>query len=85
MAFTYALIACRSITYAQRAGRILNKAGISASVKRLPKLLPNRGCGHAVRVEQSSLTQAKAILAEAEFEITGVFCSQPDGSLEDCP
>jgi len=79
-----ALIVCRSVTYAQRAAHILTKAGLRAAGKRLPAVLPETGCGHAVRVEFDRLQTAKDILADAGYDIGIVLCPQPDGTLGDC-
>jgi len=79
-----ALIVCRSVTYAQRAAHILNKAGLRAAGKRLPAVLPDTGCGHAVRVERARLSDAKDILADAGYDVGVVLCPQPDGTLGDC-
>ena len=78
------LIACRSITYAQRAVHILNKAGIHATAKKLPMTLRDAGCGHAVRVGPDALERAKETMRESGFEIHKVYCEQSDGTVGEC-
>jgi len=79
-----ALIVCRSVTYAQQATHILNRAGLRAGSTRLPALLPDTGCGYAVRVKRQNLQEARDILSESGFNVTTVLCPQKDGSLGDC-
>lgn len=80
-----ALIACRSVTYAQRAVRLLEKSGLRASMRKLPADLPETGCGHAVRVERERLTQAMQLMNEAGFPTRVYFCEGDDGSVVTCP
>lgn len=47
---TQYLIMCKSLTYAQRAQKQLERAGISASVVKAPQGLNTSGCGYAVSV-----------------------------------
>lgn len=41
-------ISFRSLTYAQRAVRVLERKGYTASLVRLPQGVSSRGCGYAV-------------------------------------
>lgn len=45
---TQYLIMCRSLTYAQRSAKLLEKAGITATVVKAPQGLSTGGCGYAV-------------------------------------
>ncbi len=47
------LIMCRSLTYAQRAERVLNRAGISAAVVKAPQSLLTGGCGYAISLHRN--------------------------------
>lgn len=80
-----ALIACRSITYAQRAMRVLNNAGLRASIRRLPVDLTDSGCGHAVRVEQKHLDRSVALMKSAGFAARYTFCEKSNGDVIPCP
>jgi len=55
---SYYLLLCRSITYAQRMSRALERAGITARFFRPPMGLTDRGCSYAVRVGEQSLPAA---------------------------
>jgi short-subunit dehydrogenase len=78
------LIACRSITYAQRAARVLNNAGIRASIRRLPVDLTDTGCAQAVRVEENQLHRAVTMMRNAGFTIRYTFCEQENGKVTPC-
>ena len=62
------LIAARSLTYAQRSARALEKAGLSAYVTRMPAGLRGNGCGYAVRVSEHELHNAAGYLRRNGFE-----------------
>ncbi|MDR0325523.1 MAG: DUF3343 domain-containing protein [Oscillospiraceae bacterium] len=80
-----ALIACRSVTYAQRAVRLLEKAGLRASIRRLPADLPETSCGHAVRVQRERVAQAMQLMNEAGFPTRTHFCEDENGGVIKCP
>ena len=54
----YYLIVCRSLTYAQRTARVLERAGISGYIMRAPKLISGEGCSHCVKVAERWLAPA---------------------------
>ena len=56
------LIICRSVTQAQRAGRLLSSFGITNQVFRTPVGLTERGCSYSVRVRSQQLDRAVGIL-----------------------
>ena len=56
------LIVCRSVTQAQRAGRLLTSYGITNQVFRSPAGLTERGCSYSVRVRSEQLDRAMGIL-----------------------
>ena len=44
----YCLILCRSLTYAQRSSRVLERAGITAVVRKAPLCVSKTGCTYCV-------------------------------------
>ena len=56
------LIVCRSVTQAQRAGRLLASYGITNQVFRSPAGLTERGCSYSVRVRAELLDRSMGIL-----------------------
>ena len=47
---TQYLIMCRSLTFAQRSARLLERSGITAAVVKAPQGLSTSGCGYAVQL-----------------------------------
>ena len=56
------LITFRTITYAQRAERILQEGGIFAQLHRTPKSLSQRGCGYCLRLQERDIPIARQLL-----------------------
>lgn len=53
---------CRSLTYAQRALRVLEKSGFTAALIRTPRVLTPMGCGYGLIVRRSRLGDALTVL-----------------------
>lgn len=63
---------CRSLTYAQRAQKILEHAGFSSGIVKAPQGLNTSGCGYAVSIyrraeEAVSLLKANKLLSGKVF------------------
>ena len=67
------LIMCRSLTYAQRAQRTLERAGVTASIQRAPQELTTEGCGYCVRVRAVSFQDALRLLREKNVSYGRLF------------
>lgn len=81
----YALIVCRSLTYAQRAAAKLERSGISAVILRTPKRLTDRGCSYSVKISIRRLAEAKAALAESAIRPQAVYALLDSGAYEEVP
>ncbi len=79
------LIVCRSVTYAQRMARALEKRGFSANMVRLPAGLPGIGCGYGVKIPGSQIAQALVSVKELGFPASRVFCEFQNGQMEEYP
>lgn len=77
------LIMCRSLTYAQRAARILEKSGISAGVLKAPKLAAGNGCGYCVSVSYGRGILAADILRREGLLQGKIFEQYTDGKLKE--
>lgn len=75
----YYLIICRSLTYAQRTARILERTGISGHIMRAPKLISKEGCGYCVKIAERRLTDALQILQREGMAPKQVFLQDADG------
>lgn len=79
----YSLILCRSLTYAQRSARTLERAGITATVRKAPQGASDRGCTYAVKVRRDALHRAEQILNNAGVPYGKRFDLLPDGALRE--
>ncbi len=79
------LLMCRSLTYAQRSVRALERAGVSAAVTRAPRTVSAGGCGYCVAVSAKNGPRAAGILKEAGLPPEKMYRRLADGSLEEAP
>lgn len=79
----YYLIICRSLTYAQRTARALEKAGISGYVVRAPKSVAGEGCSHGVKVAETRLAQALQILGKEGLTPKRVYMQDGSGGYQE--
>lgn len=79
----YYLIICRSLTYAQRTARVLERAGIGGAVTRTPKLIAREGCGYCVRISERRLADALRILRREGMAPKQVFLQDADGMFSE--
>ena len=79
----YYLIVCRSLTYAQRKARVLERAGISGYIMRAPKLISGEGCSHCVKVAERWLAPALKVLNREGLGPKRVFLQNEEGSYSE--
>lgn len=77
----YYFLLCRSLTYGQRSVSILERAGISAYLSRLPKAVAVRGCGYGVKVASRNLNRSLAILESYNLSPKEVYAISPEGAF----
>ena len=77
------LFMCRSLTYAQRASRLLERAGITASGSRTPHSISGSGCGYCVSVQLRRGFEAASLLREAGLLQGSIYIAGEDGSLKE--
>lgn len=66
-------ITFRSITPAQKAQQILNRAGIRTGLQRTPKNMEQRGCGYCLRLRSSDRPVALELLNREKIKFLSVF------------
>jgi hypothetical protein len=74
------LIICRSLTYAQRTARVLERAGITAIVMRPPMELSDEGCMYCVKVSEKRMPAALIALNNANMSSGKIYMLNHDGS-----
>lgn len=72
------LIMSRSLTYAQRASRALEHAGITAIVTKAPKNLSQNGCAYAIKVSEKRLADALRVLHDNDLQPGRVYLETKD-------
>ena len=77
------LIVRRSLTYAQRTARVLERAGISGYVMRAPKLISGEGCSHCVKVAERWLAPALKVLNREGLGPKRVFLQNEEGTYSE--
>lgn len=81
---TQYLIMCRSLTYAQRSARLLERAGITATVVKAPQGLTTGGCGYAVSLFKR-FDEAVAILKRNNLISGKLFKRTAQGEYTEVP
>lgn len=76
----YYLLICRSLTYAQRTAKILERAGITAIVTRVPQHLSSDGCGYCVKISSKNISNALIALKNAELYPIKIYVLYADGN-----
>ncbi len=76
----YYLLTCRSLTYAQRTAKVLERAGITAIVTKVPQLLSSDGCGYCVKISSKNISNALVACKNAELYPIKVFVLYADGN-----
>ena len=75
------LLTCRSLTYAQRGARVLERAGITATVSRVPKNISINGCAYGIVVAARHKEKAIALLTRGGLPPEKVFLRREDGMV----
>ena len=76
------MITFRSVTYAQRAERILRNHRILSRIQRTPKYLTERGCGYCLRLRPEDTARAVALLRQGKLSFSKVYTSGENGTEE---
>lgn len=75
----YYYLRCRSVTYAQRVVRTLDKGGIHGWVAKLPSKGISEGCGYSVKIAGHKLYPALDIVRYNGLELVGIYAVGEDG------
>lgn len=75
-------ITFRSITGAQKAVKILERAGISTSMQRTPKNMVTEGCGYAVKVREDKASASIMMLKSHGVNYGKLFVASDGGYRE---
>lgn len=76
------IITCRSLTYAQRAARALERLGIMAVVMRPPADIAGESCAYGIKVREKNISEALKTLKAAGLNHGRVYILRPGGNEE---
>lgn len=76
------LLLCRSLTYAQRSQRILERKGITAVITKAPREAAANGCSYCLRIQERKKEAAMQVLQSAGLAPERLFFQQ-DGSIRE--
>lgn len=77
------LITFRSVTYAQRGERVLNRAGERCSLQRTPRWMEEQGCGYSLRLQSGNIGRVVSLLRSEQLPMRKVYVFRDDGGLEE--
>ena len=77
------LIMCRSLTYAQRTAKALERAGITAIVMRPPVELSREGCAYCVKISERRLSDALVTMKRAGLSHRKIYSLYSDGTSKE--
>lgn len=83
MKFYY--ITFRSVTFAQRAEKVLSGAQIRCSLQRTPRWMEQQGCGYALRVWAREPEPAVQLLRSHKIPMRRLYLQGIGGELEEIP
>ena len=70
------LLLARSVTYAQRMQKALNRTGIHCQIFRAPRTITDLGCAYAVYVAQTDMAEAFKTLRGSALAPVKIFFNQ---------
>lgn len=79
----YYYITFRSVTFAQRAEKLLNQRGIRVSILRTPRWMEEQGCGYALKVWTNHISSVVEALRESKIQMRKVYSQGEDTQMEE--
>ena len=76
-------ITVRSVTFGQRAERVLRKGGISCSLQRTPRWMEEQGCGYCLRLRTADILPAVQLLRAGQVPFRRVYVQGHDAQVEE--
>jgi len=76
-------ITFRSVTFAQRAEKLLQQKNIRATVMRTPRWMEEQGCGYALKVWTKDIFPAVQLLRDQQVLMRRVYYQRGEGQMEE--
>ena len=77
------LLMYRSLTYAQRSARLLERMGITGTVTRVPRSVSARGCAYGVLIARRHRERSLQALSAEGFAPERVYIRDAAGALKE--
>lgn len=77
------VITFRSVTFAQRAEKLLSHQGQRASLMRTPRWMEEQGCGYALKLWTNQIASAVSLLRESRIQLRKVYVQREEGEMEE--
>ena len=77
------LITFRSVTPAQRAEEVLQRAGVACTIQRTPKWMEEKGCGYSIRLDCRDVMVAAVLLRDAGVTFRRAYSLGEGGRVEE--
>ena len=81
MRFYY--ITFRSVTFAQRAEKLLNQRGYRPNLLRTPRWMEEQGCGYALKLLTNQIEGPVNLLRENQIQLKKVYVQLEEGWMEE--
>lgn len=79
----YYFITFRSVTFAQRAEKLLKQRLYRVSLLRTPRWMEEQGCGYALKIWTNQIFAVVNLLRENRIQLRKVYAQQEDGDMEE--
>lgn len=76
-------ITFRSVTFAQRGEKLLNRNGIRADIRRTPRWMEQQGCGYALKLRTDDISRAVRDLKNHQIPLRRIYVRLEDGRMEE--
>ena len=76
-------ITFRSVTFAQRAEKLLNTRDIHCDLQRTPRWMEAQGCGYALRIRTREPETVVRLLKNHNVPMRRIYLQREDGELEE--
>ena len=76
-------ITFRSVTFAQRAEKLLNQSGYRPNLMRTPRWMEEQGCGYALKLWTNQIESVVNLLREHKIQLRKVYVKLEEGQMEE--
>ena len=76
-------ITFRSVTFAQRAEKLLNQRSVRVSLMRTPRWMEEQGCGYALKLWHNDVQSILRLLRENKIQLRKVYVQLESGDMEE--